>query len=271
MPAPKNLFKQALKEGRTQIGLWQALADPYTVELCAGAGYDWLLLDAEHAPNDIPLLVSQLQAMKGSNSQAIIRPPIGEIHLVKQLLDIGAQTLLIPMVDSAELAARMVQAARYPPHGVRGVGAALARASAFNRIPDYLQTANEEVCLLVQVENRAGIENLDAIASTEGVDGVFVGPADLAADMGFLGKPGAPEVQAEVEKALTRIQSHGKAAGILIGDLDLARRYVDLGANFVAIGNDVTLLANATTKLLADFKSKPAGVQQNTGRTADVY
>ncbi|MGY5808753.1 4-hydroxy-2-oxoheptanedioate aldolase [Rhizobium sp. LEGMi198b] len=258
MPAPKNLFKQALKEGRAQIGLWQALANAYTVEICAGAGYDWLLLDAEHAPNDVPLLVSQLQAMKGTASHAVIRPPIGETWIIKQMLDIGAQTLLIPMVDSKEMAEAMVRAVRYPPHGVRGVGAALARASAFNRIPDYLPTANDEICLLLQVENRAGLAALDDIASTEGVDGIFIGPADLAADMGYLGKPGAPEVQAEVEKALAKIQSHGKAAGILIGDLSLAKRYLKLGATFVAIGNDVTLLANATTKLLDDFKKADA-------------
>lgn len=258
MPAPKNLFKQALKEGRAQIGLWQALANPYTVEISAGAGYDWLLLDGEHAPNDVPLLVSQLQAMKGTASHAIIRPPIGETWIIKQMLDIGAQTLLIPMVESKDMAETMVKAVRYPPHGVRGVGAALARASAFNRIPDYLPTANDEICLLLQVESRAGLAALDDIASTEGVDGVFIGPADLAADMGYLGKPGAPEVQAEVEKALAKIQSHGKAAGILIGDLSLAKRYLELGATFVAIGNDVTLLANATTKLLDDFKKAEA-------------
>ncbi|OWV98036.1 4-hydroxy-2-oxoheptanedioate aldolase [Rhizobium sp. R693] len=259
MPAPKNPFKQALKEGRAQIGLWQALANPYTVEISAGAGYDWLLLDAEHAPNDVPLLVSQLQAMKGSVSHAVIRPPVGETWIIKQLLDIGAQTLLVPMVDSKELAEAMVKAVRYPPYGMRGVGAALARASSFNRIPDYLQTANDEICLLLQVESRAGLAALDAIASTEGVDGVFIGPADLAADMGFLGKPGAPEVQGEVEKALLRIRSLGKAAGILTADLALAKRYLELGATFVAIGNDVTLLANATTKLLDDFrKAEPA-------------
>ena len=270
MPAPKNLFKQALKEGLTQIGLWQALANPYTVEICAGAGYDWLLLDAEHAPNDIPLLVSQLQAMKGSPSHAVIRPPIGETFIVKQLLDIGAQTLLIPMVDSKAQAEDLVKAVRYPPHGVRGVGAALARASAFNRIPDYLQTANDEICLLLQVESRAGLAALNGIASTEGVDGIFIGPADLAADMGFLGKPGAPEVQDEVEKAIQKVQSFGKAAGILTADLGLAKRYLGLGATFVAIGNDVTLLANATSNLLATFRntnvSKEAGAD-----VADVY
>jgi 4-hydroxy-2-oxoheptanedioate aldolase len=196
--------------------------------------------------------------MKGTASHAVIRPPIGETWIIKQMLDIGAQTLLIPMVESKNMAETLVKAVRYPPHGVRGVGAALARASGFNRIPDYLPTANDEICLLLQVESRAGLAALDAIASTEGVDGVFIGPADLAADMGYLGKPGAPEVQTEVEKALAKIQSHGKAAGILIGDLSLAKRYLELGATFVAIGNDVTLLANATTKLLDDFKKAEA-------------
>ena len=239
------------------------------MEICAGAGYDWLLLDAAHAPNDIPLLVAQLQAIKGTPSHAIIRPPIGETWIVKQLLDIGAQTLLIPMIESKAQAEAMVKAVRYPPHGVRGVGAALARASAFNRIPDYLQTANDEICLLLQVESRAGLAAIDDIASTEGVDGVFVGPADLAADMGYLGKPGLPEVQVAVENALLKIQSHGKAAGVLIGDLALSKRYLELGATFVAIGNDVTLFASATTKLLEDFKKvEPAkGVSGN----AKVY
>lgn len=259
MPAPKNLFKQALKEGRPQIGLWQALASPYAVEICAGSGYDWLLLDGEHAPNDIPLLMAQLQAMKGSPSHAVIRPPVGETAIIKQMLDIGAQTLLIPMVDSGEMAEAMVKAVRYPPHGIRGVGATIARASSFSRIPDYLQTANDEICLLLQVESKAGLAALDDIASTEGVDGVFIGPSDLAADLGYLGNPGAPEVQHEVEKALKRIQSHGKAAGILMGDLEVSKRYLELGASFIAIGADVLVFADATTKLLADFKAaKPA-------------
>lgn len=254
MPAPKNTFKAALKEGRPQIGLWLALANPYTAELLGGAGYDWLLIDGEHAPNDVPTLMAQLQALSGSNSHAIVRPPIGEAWLIKQILDIGAQTLLVPMVDSGEQARALVQAVRYPPHGIRGVGAALARASAFNRIPDYLQTANDEICLLLQVESRAGVAALDEIVSTDGVDGVFIGPADLAADMGFLGKPGAPEVQDVVEAAIRRILSHGKAAGILTADQTLARRYLELGATFVAIGNDVTLLAGASSRLLSDFK-----------------
>ncbi len=172
--------------------------------------------------------------MRGSASQAIIRPPMGETWMVKQMLDIGAQTLLIPMVHDAETAAAMVSAVRYPPHGVRGVGAALARASDFNRITDYLPTANDEICLLVQAESRVAVDNLEAICAVDGVDGVFIGPADLAADMGHLGRPGAPEVVSVVEAAIARITACGKAAGILIGDLGLARRYADLGASLSA-------------------------------------
>jgi 4-hydroxy-2-oxoheptanedioate aldolase len=269
MPAPRNTFKAALKEGRTQVGLWVALANAYMAEICAGAGYDWLLIDAEHAPNHIQTLVAQLQAVANYPVHPIVRPPIGEAWLIKQILDIGAQTILVPMVETKEQAEAMVRAVRYPPHGIRGVGSSLARASGFNRIPDYLQTANDEVCLLLQIESRAGLANLDAIASTEGVDGVFVGPADLAADMGFLGKPGASEVQAAVEDALRRIQGHGNAAGILTADQALARRYVELGARFVGIGSDVGLFVNATSKLARDFGVGPAKPDQPL--TGQVY
>jgi 4-hydroxy-2-oxoheptanedioate aldolase len=253
MPAPKNMFKQALKEKRTQIGLWQALTCQTTVEISARAGYDWLLLDGEHAPNDLPLLIEQLRAMQGSPAHAVIRPPIAETWIVKQLLDIGAQTLLIPMIESRATAEAMVKAMRYPPEGIRGVGASIARASNYNEIADYVQTANDETCLLLQVESRAGLAALDEIAATPGVDGVFIGPADLAADMGYPGNPGHPAVQAAIEDAFTRIASHGKAIGILIGDLALSRRYVDLGATFVAIGVDVLVYASAARKLLEDF------------------
>jgi 4-hydroxy-2-oxoheptanedioate aldolase len=267
MPAPKNTFKTAIKQGPAQIGLWVALTSPYAAEICGGAGYDWLLVDAEHAPNDIQTLVTQLQALAKYPAHVIVRPPIGEAWILKQILDIGAQTILVPMVETKEQAEALVRAVRYPPHGIRGVGAALARASAFNRIPDYLQTANDEVCLLLQVESRAGLANLDAIAGTDGVDGVFIGPSDLAADMGFLGKPGAPEVQAAVEDALNRIQGHGKAAGILSADQALAKRYVELGATFVAIGSDVGLFVNATSKLIADFRGNAVVAPKGSGQT----
>lgn len=255
MPAPKNRFKQALHEGQAQIGLWLGLANAYTAEICAGAGFDWLLIDGEHAPNDLPLMLAQLQAIAAGGGEAVVRLPIGEAWQIKQVLDIGAQTLLIPMVETAEQARELVRATRYPPYGIRGVGAALARASNFNRIGDYLQTANDEICLLLQVESRTGLAAIEEIAAIEGVDGIFIGPADLAADMGHVGKPGAPEVQEAVEDGLSRILAAGKAAGILTADQALARRYLALGATFVAVGSDVGLLTQSLAHRLGEFRS----------------
>jgi 4-hydroxy-2-oxoheptanedioate aldolase len=256
MPAPRNRFKAALNARQTQVGLWLGLANAYTAELAATAGFDWLLVDGEHGPNDIPLILAQLQAITGSDSQAVVRAPIGETWLIKQLLDIGAQTILVPMVETAAQAEQLVRATRYPPHGVRGVGAALARASAFNGIPDYLTTANEEICLLVQVESTAAMEHLEAIAGVDGVDGVFIGPSDLAADMGFLGKPGEPEVKTMVDTGIQRIIKAGKPAGILTPDTTLAHHYIALGATFVAVGTDVTAFANALRALSRQFKTE---------------
>ncbi|MFZ2100533.1 MAG: HpcH/HpaI aldolase/citrate lyase family protein, partial [Oricola sp.] len=185
MPAPKNEFKAALARGERQIGCWVGLADAYAAEIMGTTGFDWLLIDGEHAPNDVRSIMRQLQALEASPSHAVVRLPIGETRIVKQILDVGAQTLLIPMVESGEQAAELVRAAQYPPRGVRGVGAALARASKFSAIPDYLATADSEICLLLQVENRAGMAALDDILAVEGVDGIFIGPSDLAADMGY--------------------------------------------------------------------------------------
>lgn len=259
MPARTNGFKRAIVAGQTQIGLWLAFASPYTAEICAQARYDWLLLDGEHGPNDIPLLLAQLQAVAALPSHPVVRVPVGEAWIIKQVLDLGAQTILVPMVECAEQARALVRATRYPPGGIRGVGAALARASAFNRIPDYLQTANDEICLLLQVESRAGLAAIVDIAAVDGVDGIFIGPADLAADMGFLGRPGAAEVQAAVTDGLARILAAGKAAGILTADPALARRYLQLGASFVAIGTDVGLLTGATSRPREDFAQGTAG------------
>ncbi|WP_374442326.1 4-hydroxy-2-oxoheptanedioate aldolase [Pseudomonas panipatensis] len=258
MQMPINRFKQRLQAGEAQIGLWLGLADPYCAELAANAGFDWLLLDGEHAPNDLRSLLGQLQAVAPYPSQPIIRPPIGDSALIKQLLDIGAQTLLVPMVDSAGQARELVRAMRYPPQGIRGVGSALARASRWNGIPGYLDQADEQMCLLVQIENLDGLANLDAIAAVEGVDGVFIGPADLSAAMGQRGNPGHPEVQAAIEDAIRRIQQAGKAAGILSADEKLARRYLELGATFVAVGVDTSLLAGALRKLAGTFKGDAA-------------
>ncbi len=261
MDMPINTFKQRLQRGETQIGLWLGLADPYCAELAANAGFDWLLIDGEHAPNDLRSLLGQLQAIAPYPSQAVIRPVIGDTALIKQVLDIGAQTLLVPMVESADQAQALVRAMRYPPSGVRGVGSALARASRWNTIPGYLDHADAQMCLLVQIENREGLANLDAICAVEGVDGVFIGPADLSAAMGHRGNPGHPEVQAAIEDAIVRIRDAGKAAGILSADQTLARRYIELGAAFVAVGVDTTVLMRGLQALVGSFKegaSSPA-------------
>jgi len=257
MDMPINTFKQRLQSGKAQIGLWLGLADPYCAELAANAGFDWLLIDGEHAPNDVRSLLGQLQAVAPYSGQPVIRPVIGDTALIKQVLDLGAQTLLVPMVESAGQARELVRAMHYPPSGIRGVGSALARASRWNSIPGYLDKADEQMCLLVQIESREGLANLDAIAAVEGVDGVFIGPADLSASMGFRGNPGHPQVQAAIEDAIARIRQAGKAAGILSADEKLARRYIELGAAFVAVGVDTTVLMRGLQSLAATFKGAP--------------
>jgi 4-hydroxy-2-oxoheptanedioate aldolase len=254
-----NAFKQAIGEGRRQIGLWQALASPYTAEICAGAGFDWLLIDGEHAPNDLPLVLSQLQAIGGYDVEPVVRLPIGDSVLVKQYLDIGARSLLVPMVESGAQAEALVRATRYPPDGIRGVGSAIGRASRWNRTPDYLHDCAVDICLLLQVESAAGLAEIDAIASTEHVDGVFIGPSDLAAALGHLGDPGHPAVQVAIEQAIASVLAAGKAAGILMADRDLAARYLDLGATFVAVGTDVTILARGAEALATSFARSPPG------------
>jgi len=258
MDMPINTFKQRLQSGEAQIGLWLGLADPYCAELAANAGFDWLLIDGEHAPNDLRGLLGQLQAVAPYPSQPVIRPVIGDTALIKQLLDIGAQTLLVPMVESAEQARELVRAMHYPPHGVRGVGSALARASRWNSIPGYLDRADAQMCLLVQIENLDGLARLDEIVAVEGVDGVFIGPADLSASMGHRGNPCHPDVQTTIEDAIVRIGKAGKAAGILSADQTLARRYLELGAKFVAVGVDTTVLMRGLQTLAAAFKDAPA-------------
>ena len=243
MPAPRNPFKHAIAKGELQLGCWLGLADSYVAEISAGAGFDWLLVDGEHAPNDLRSIVAQLQVIAARDTHAVVRPPIGETWLIKQLLDAGAQSLLIPMVESAEQAQALVDAVTYPPQGVRGVGSALARASDFAAIGDYLTSARDEICLLAQVENRKGLDALDDILAVEGLDGVFIGPSDLAADLGFIGQAGAPEVKKVVVSALEKIVASGKAAGILTLDTDFQRECRDIGARFIATDIDVSLFA----------------------------
>nr|WP_315244851.1 4-hydroxy-2-oxoheptanedioate aldolase [uncultured Albidiferax sp.] len=258
MQTPDNLFKQALARGEVQIGLWQALADPYAAELCAGSGFDWLLLDGEHAPNDLRSLLGALQSVAPYPSHPVVRVPHGDAALIKQVLDIGATTLLVPMVESAEQATALVRAMRYPPQGMRGVGSAIARSARWSRYPNYLHEANDRVCLLVQVESLAAMQQIDAIAAVDGVDGVFIGPADLSASMGYLGQPTHPVVRAAIDHAIGRILHAGKAPGILCADEALARHYLALGARFVAVGVDTSLLVRATTALAAQFKTTVA-------------
>ena len=258
-PTPDNAFKLALARGDTQIGLWLGLADPYAAELCAGSGFDWLLIDGEHAPNDLRGTLSTLQAVAPYPVHPVVRIAERNPVLIKQVLELGATTLLVPMVDSAQQATELVRAMRYPPQGVRGVGSGLARSSRWSAYPNYLQEANDRVCLLVQVETVAGLSALNAIANVEGVDGVFIGPADLSASMGYLGQPTHPEVRNAIDAAIATIVRAGKAPGILCADETLARHYLDLGARFVAVGVDTALLANATRALAARFKSTDAG------------
>jgi 4-hydroxy-2-oxoheptanedioate aldolase len=258
MQLPVNPFKQALRASRPQIGLWHGLADAYVSELLASTGFDWLAIDAEHAPNDPRSVLPQLQAIAPYAVHAVVRTLSGDAALLKQYLDIGAQSVLVPMVESAEQAARIVAATRYPPRGIRGVGSALARASRWNQVEAYLQRCEEQLCVLVQVESVAGLENLPAIAATPGLDGVFFGPADLAASMGMLGGTAEPAVHDAITRGIRTVRDAGKAAGVLSADVALARQYLDLGALFVAVGVDTTLLVRAARELAAAFKGAAA-------------
>lgn len=243
MPAPRNPFKAAISRGQMQLGCWLGLADPYVAEISASAGFDWLLIDAEHAPNDLRSIIAQMQVISASNSHSVVRPPIGEAWIIKRLLDAGAQSLLVPMVESAGQARELVDAITYPPHGIRGVGSALARASNFAAIPDYLRSARDEICLLVQVENRKGLDALDEILKVDGIDGVFIGPSDLAADMGHIGEAGAPDVKNAVLDGMHKIVASGKAGGILTLDPEMQSACRDAGATFIATDIDVALFA----------------------------
>ena len=268
MQVPTNSFRDALRAQQPQIGLWLGLADHYSAELLAGGGYDWLLIDGEHAPNDVRSTLGQLQAMASAStalpagqsaSHPVARVPIGTgdvgTTLIKQYLDIGVQTLLVPMVDTPEQAAQVVAAAKYPPEGVRGMGSALARASRWQAYPHYVKEANAQVCVLVQAETVDALHQLDAIAATPGVDGVFIGPADLSASMGHPGNPGHPDVQAAILDAISRIRRAGKAPGILATNEAQARKWLDAGALFVAVGIDTMLLKSAAASLLQRYRT----------------
>ena len=253
MELPVNRFKRALKDGKPQIGMWSSLSSHIVAEILAHAGFDWVLLDTEHSPNELPMVQSQLHAMTGGTATPVVRPAWNDMVLVKRFLDIGAQTLLLPYVQTVEEASNAVRYSRYPPQGVRGV-AGSTRAAGYGRIKDYLNRAHEELCVLVQAETLLALKNLEGIAAVEGVDGIFIGPNDLAADLGHLGNWQHPDVWKAMEDAAKRIRKAGKAPGILVGEAD-GKRCLNAGFLFVAVGADVGMLARGADALAAKFKT----------------
>lgn len=254
MPAPTNTLKARLAAGDTLVGLWLNASSPVAAEIAGATGFDWCLVDGEHGPYAPETIAAQLRALALGGTPAIVRVPVGEDWIIKQVLDLGAQTLLVPMVDTGAQAAEVVAATRYPPEGVRGVGGAVARVSGWGRVADYTTTANAEVGVIVQAETRAAIEHLDDILAVEGVDGVFIGPADLSADLGHLGNPEAPEVQEVIADAARRIRAAGKSAGIYhYGGSDYAR-HLELGYNFIAAASDVSLMRTGFAAALAQVR-----------------
>lgn len=257
---PANHFKRALKNGRAQIGVWSTIPSPYVSELVAGAGYDWVLLDTEHTPTDVPLMLSQLQATAAAQpapgmapTHPVVRPSWNDPVQIKRYLDIGAQSLLLPFVQNADEAQAAVKATRYPGTGIRGMGGS-TRASNFGRTADYVARAAEELCVLVQVETAEALDQIEAIAAVEGIDGIFIGPADLSASLGYAGKPHHPEVSKAIDDAIRRIRACGKAPGILMVDEQRARQCLELGAQFVAVALDTVMLRNGLDATATRFR-----------------
>ncbi len=253
MEFPVNKFKEALKAGRPQIGLWSSLSSAAATEILFDSGFDWILIDTEHAPNETPMVADQLRAASMGTGSPVVRPAWNDVVILKRLLDIGVQTLLVPFIQSAEEAARAVAATRYPPRGIRGV-ASVHRANRYGRTPDYFKRSDDEMCVLVQLETRAAVDALEAIAAVEGVDGVFIGPSDLAASLGYLGNNAHPEVRGTIEQACRRAQAIGKPIGILAPIETDARAYLDMGFAFVAVGSDVVVLRKGCDALVKLFK-----------------
>jgi len=253
MDLPVNRFKCAIKSSKVQLGLWCNFPTYQTIELLAGSGFDWLLLDMEHSPNDIGSLTAQLIAAQVGTASSVVRVPWNDMVMIKRVLDVGAQTVLMPYVQTAEEAAQAVAYTRYPPEGLRGV-ASSTRAAGYGRIKDYLNKANDEICVLVQAETVKSLENLEAICKVDGIDGVFIGPNDLSSAMGYRGNIPHPEVQKAIAYSIKRIRSYGESPGILVGEND-GQRMLDLGALFVAVGTDIGLLRTSSEVLAAKFRS----------------
>ena len=253
MECPVNRFKAALRAGRRLVGLWSGLTSPAATEIVADAGFDWILIDTEHAPNELPMVADQLRAAALGTASPVVRPAWNDMVMIKRLLDIGAQTLLVPYVQAPEQAALAVAATRYPPRGIRGVASA-HRANRYGRIPDYFARADEEMCVLAQLETRAAVDALEEIAAVEGIEGVFIGPSDLAASLGHPGNNAHPDVRRAIEGACRRAQAIGKPIGILAPVEADARAYLDIGFAFVAVGSDIVVLRRGCDDLVRNFK-----------------
>ncbi|WP_106792368.1 aldolase/citrate lyase family protein [Aquimarina sp. Aq78] len=264
MNISKNLFKEAVHNRETIYGIWNGIVDTVTAEILAGSGFDWIVIDGEHAPFDLRTIQTQLQVMAAYDVQVIVRPPVGGSVLIKQFMDIGVQSLLVPMVESASQAEELVKAMRYPPEGFRGIGTALARASKWNRTNDYFLDANNEMCLICQVESVEGINHLEEILAVNGVDGVFIGPADLAGSMGYLGQPNHPKVKEVIVKAIHRIKAKGKTAGFLSTSKEIVNYYSEQGANMIGVGIDTLLLAKTAKELAEHYKPEQKDNTSNT-------
>jgi 4-hydroxy-2-oxoheptanedioate aldolase len=251
---PPNAFKAALAGGLPQVGLWSSLCSNIVAEILAGSGFDWILIDTEHAPNEVPGVLAQLQALAAGTAEPVVRCAWNDTVLMKRILDIGARSVLVPFVQNAKEAAAAVSATRYPPLGNRGVSVS-QRANRYGRVPDYHRKANQEICVIVQVETRAAVSQIEAIAGVEGVDGIFIGPSDLAADLGHLADSRHPEVQTLIADSCVRIRAAGKGAGMLSADPQDAARYFDMGFTFVAVGSDLGILAQGAAKRAADLRN----------------
>jgi 2-dehydro-3-deoxyglucarate aldolase len=256
MPPIPNRFRQALRARERLIGCWASLGSPISTEVLGYSGFDWLLIDGEHAPNDLDSITLQLMALKDSPSAAVVRPQSVDAVLIKRLLDLGVYNFLMPFVESSEQARRAVAATRYPPAGIRGIAVA-TRSNRYGHVPSYFETINDNISVLVQIESQAGVEEVEDIAAVDGVDGLFIGPSDLSASRGHLGRPQHPEVQEAMSRVLAAGRAHGKPVGILSGVEAECHRYLDLGMTVVAVGVDVVLLRNASRDLYDRFQTSP--------------
>ncbi|MCB1386609.1 MAG: HpcH/HpaI aldolase/citrate lyase family protein [Nitratireductor sp.] len=252
MQHPVNTLKKALSAGKFQLGVWSGLCSPLVAEILSDGPFDWLTIDMEHSPNTLESVLAQLQAMRGGMVAPIVRPPWNDFVVIKQLLDAGAQSFIIPYVQNAEEAARAVAATRYPPRGIRGVAGG-SRATRFGRIADYLKHADEEICVIVQAESVEALDNIEAIAAVDGVDGIFVGPADLSASMGLLGQLSHPDLLARIAEAADRINATGKVSATLSFDPAMARAFADMGFQMVAAASDTHFLLRGAASVANGF------------------